>query len=153
MQPSNRLHRHRGHQGYLRLWQQPGIPPTPQQIDYRKTKVTAHCCRDDIAGAETTSYSPTHQMKVFGDILFVIDGLPFRTVSDGPLSRSNQTWGTKFGGYMAAGPRPKPTTPRGHYGHCPHPGILHGSPVALPSQWRSAATTPWPDPLCLSAMV
>lgn len=135
---------------------------TPQQIDYWKTKVTMHCDMDGIACAETSSYSPTYEMKAFvrgrdsecrvpgctvkavncqidhiipfdrggpttpwnlqclcvfhhnmktdgrldavplpdGDVLFVIDGLPFRSVPDGPLSRSNQTWGTKFGDYM-----------------------------------------------------
>lgn len=35
-----------------------------------------------------------------GDVLFVIDGLPFRSIPEGPLSRSNQTWGTRFGAYM-----------------------------------------------------
>lgn len=35
-----------------------------------------------------------------GDVLFVIDGLPFRSIPDGPLSRTNRTWGTRFGDYM-----------------------------------------------------
>ncbi|ALC05226.1 hypothetical protein CDES_03870 [Corynebacterium deserti GIMN1.010] len=35
-----------------------------------------------------------------GTILFVIDGIPIRSVPDGPLSRSHRTWGTKFGAYM-----------------------------------------------------
>lgn len=35
-----------------------------------------------------------------GDVLFVIDGFPFRSTPEGPLSRSNRTWGTTFGSYM-----------------------------------------------------
>lgn len=35
-----------------------------------------------------------------GDVLFVLDGLPFRSTPEGPLSRSGRTWGTTFGDYM-----------------------------------------------------
>ncbi|WP_231910873.1 HNH endonuclease signature motif containing protein [Corynebacterium suranareeae] len=35
-----------------------------------------------------------------GTVLFLIDGIPVVSIPDGPLSRSNKTWGTKFGDYM-----------------------------------------------------
>lgn len=35
-----------------------------------------------------------------GEVLFILDGLPFRSSGEGPLSRSNKTWGTRFGDYM-----------------------------------------------------
>ncbi|OKX89429.1 HNH endonuclease signature motif containing protein [Corynebacterium glutamicum] len=35
-----------------------------------------------------------------GTVLFLVDGIPVFSIPDGPLSKSNKTWGTKFGKYM-----------------------------------------------------
>ncbi len=141
---------------------QGGIWLTDEQVEYWKSKVTAHCDMDGIACREVSCYSPPHDMKAYvrgrdkkcrvpgcnvdavhcqidhiipydqggpttpwnlqclcifhhnmktdgrleavplpdGDVLFVLDGLPFRSTPEGPLSRSNRTWGTRFGDYM-----------------------------------------------------
>lgn len=35
-----------------------------------------------------------------GNVLYLIDGVPVVSIPDGPLSKSNQTWGTRFGDYI-----------------------------------------------------